>query len=58
MDLRAAMAATWIPQELRAILMFDIVGVEVLEETVILGKVNMNRKDSLLTGKQVLLQSM
>ena len=47
-DLKSAMPTTEIPQELRAIIMFDGAGVEGLEETVLLGKVNMNQKDSLL----------
>jgi len=48
MDLKSAMPTTEIPQELRAIIMFDGASVEGLEETVLLGKVNMDQKDSLL----------
>ena len=48
LELKSAMPTTEIPQELRAVIMFDGAGVEGLEETVLLGKVDMGTKDTLL----------
>jgi hypothetical protein len=51
LELKSAMPTTEIPHELRAIIMFDggwMMVVEGLEETVVLGKVDMNTKDTLL----------
>ena len=55
-DLKSAMPTTEIPQELRAIIMFDGAGVEGLEETVLLCKVNMNQKDSLLEQMELAMK--
>ena len=48
LELKSAMPTTEIPQELRAVIMYDGAGVEGLEETVLLGKVDMGTKDTLL----------
>ena len=49
LELKAAMPTTEIPQELRAIIVLDGASVEGLEETVLLGKVNMDDKTTLLS---------
>ena len=56
LELKAAMPTTEIPQELRAIIVLDGANVEGLEETVLLGKVNMDDKTTLLSQMEKALK--
>ena len=56
LELKAAMPTTEIPQELRAIIVLDGASVEGLEETVLLGKVNMEDKTTLLAQMEKALK--
>ena len=56
LELKAAMPTTEIPQELRAIIVLDGASVEGLEETVLLGKVNMDDKTTLLSQMEKALK--